>query len=108
MSHSIFSQSEPELSVVLRVSLVMRANDHPSNCNFGKNNFQGFLFVICSNSLQIMFSFRVIDSSEKVDTERLNRMQLETIGLILKFFPAVEFSQYIHEFLWHSGQCIGG
>ena len=55
-----------------------------------------------------MFSFRVIDSSEKVDTERLNRMQFETIGLIIKFFPAVEFSQYIHEFLWHSGQCIGG
>ena len=55
-----------------------------------------------------MFSFRVIDSSEKVDTERLNRMQFETIGLIIKFFPAVEFSQYIHEFLWHSAQCIGG
>ena len=55
-----------------------------------------------------MFSFRVIDSSEKVDTEKLNRMQFETIGLIIKFFPAVEFSQYIHEFLWHSAQCIGG
>lgn len=91
-----------------RVSLVMRANDHPSDCDFGENIFRGFSFVICSISLQIMLSFRVIDSSEKVDTERLNRMQFETIGLIIKFFPAVEFSQYIHEFLWHSAQCIGG
>ena len=46
------------------------------------------------------------DSSEKVDTDKLEELQMETIGLILKFFPKTEFSQYVHEFLWHSAQCI--
>ena len=51
---------------------------------------------------------RVIDSSEKVDQAKLTEMQLETIKLILEFYPHTEFSQYVHEFLWHSAQCIGG
>ena len=51
---------------------------------------------------------RVIDSSEKVDQAKLTEMQLETIKLILEFYPPTEFSQYVHEFLWHSAQCIGG
>ena len=42
--------------------------------DFGENISRGFSFVICSISLQIMLSLRVIDSSEKVDTERLNRL----------------------------------
>ena len=49
---------------------------------------------------------RVIDSSELVDTDKLEELQKETIALVLEFFPATEFSQYIHEFLWHSAQCI--
>ena len=51
---------------------------------------------------------RVIDSSERVDTEKLTEIQIQTIELILQFYPKVEFSQYLHEFLWHSAQCIGG
>ena len=51
---------------------------------------------------------RVIDSSERVDTEKLTEIQIQTIELILQFYPKTEFSQYIHEFLWHSAQCIGG
>ena len=49
----------------------------------------------------------MVDSSEKVNVEKLTELQLDTIDRIIKVFPNVEFSPTIHELLWHSGQCIG-
>ena len=67
------------------------------------NEARGQMAKILAN---FAIMLRVIDSSEKVDTDKLEELQMETIGLILQFFPKTEFSQYIHEFLWHSAQCI--
>ena len=50
---------------------------------------------------------RVIESSEFVNVPALETLQLDTYKLILKVAPWCIFSNYMHEFLMHSGQVIG-
>ena len=50
----------------------------------------------------------MVDSNRRINTEKLTEMQLETIKMILAVLPCCEFSQYMHELLWHSAQIIEG
>ena len=51
--------------------------------------------------------YRVVESSEYVNVPALEAMQLDTIKLILGVAPWCVFSNYMHEFLVHTGQVIG-
>ena len=53
------------------------------------------------------YVYRIIESRDKVDVEKLSGLQWRTIGMILEIFPFVEFSPYVHELLFHSAQLIG-
>ena len=49
-----------------------------------------------------------MDSSRMVRTDQLTKLQLDTIRMILDVLPCCEFSQYMHELLWHTAQIIEG
>jgi len=50
---------------------------------------------------------RVVESSEFVNVPALEALQFDTYKLILKVAPWCVFSNYMHEFIMHSGQIIG-
>ena len=49
----------------------------------------------------------MIDSREKVRVDKLQALQWRTLILIDDLLPAVEYSTYAHEMLFHSAQVIG-
>ena len=55
----------------------------------------------------IISHYRVVDSRDKVDVDKLAALQWRTISLILDLLPCTEFSPYVHELLFHSASVIG-